>query len=636
MECEMMDDPTENINKMYGNFVDILLQTWSEFVTLKVDKLDSQLKKPWMTVALLKSIRKQHQLFVKVKKNPTDMVMKEKHKKYKSVLTKTIQSAKKKYHDRFVSQIKSEPASAWNKIKELMGKAKRRPQKKNDISEEVFCDFFTNVGPKLAEQIEKTEEDPLDSIKHKTNSSMYFRSVDDLEVLKLLKKLDIKKAVGSDQVSALLLREGAETIAPQLAFLCRLSLKHGKVFDLMKIAKITPIFKAEDPRLPSNYRPVSVLSVLSTILDRLVHIRLTEFFSEILTKHQYGFRKKLNTELALINFYQSLIEKLDKGQLGFGLFIDLKKAFDTVDHQILLRKLERYGVCGPVLEWFKDYLTGRQQYVKLNGKKSTLKTVLCGVPQGSILGPLLFIIYVNDLPDILDKLEATIFADDTTLVSYAKDIDTLETTANQELKTVASWFKKNKLTFNAKKTYYLVFSHEQCHKLRKMNIEINGNQIEQKDKIKHLGVIFHEHLRWHGHINHVLSKILKYLPVFGYIRQFVTRKTLMTIYNSFIYPHLIYCSLVWGNRIQNEGVIDRLLIFQKKKKSNHDVCTTAPRSNRARSTINEKIENAQHIRSNPVQNIELCTRITRRALSDNNFTDGICMQTRFTKKSITR
>ena len=167
-------------------------------------------------------------------------------------------------------------------------------------------------------------------------------------------------------------------------------------------------------------------------------------------------------------------------------------------------------MCGPVLEWFKDYLSGRQQYVKVNGKKSTSNTVLCGVPQGSILGPLLFIIYVNDLPDILEKLEATIFADDTTLVSYAKDIDTLEVTANQEMKIIASWFRKNKLTFNAKKTYYLVFSHEQSHKLRKMNIEITGKQIEQKDKNKHLGVIFHEHLRWHGHINHVLSKILKY------------------------------------------------------------------------------------------------------------------------------
>jgi hypothetical protein len=172
-----------------------------------------------------------------------------------------------------------------------MGKAKRKPQKKIDISEEVFCDFFTNVGPKLAEQIEKTEKDPIEGIKYETNSSMYFRSVDDLEVLKLLKKLDIKKAVGSDKVSALLLREGAETIASHLAYLCRLSLKHGKVFDLMKTAKIIPIFKVDDPRLPSNYRPVSVLSVLSKILERFVHTRLTDFFSNILTKHQYGFRK---------------------------------------------------------------------------------------------------------------------------------------------------------------------------------------------------------------------------------------------------------------------------------------------------------------------------------------------------------
>ena len=138
-----------------------------------------------------------------------------------------------------------------------------------------------------------------------------------------------------------------------------------------------------------------------------------------------------------------------------------------------------------------------------------------------------------------------------------------------------------------------VFSHEQCHTLRKLKIEINGNQIEQKDKIKHLGVVFHEHLRWHEHINHILSKILKYVPVFCYIRRYVTMKTLMTIYNSFIYPHLIYCVLVWGNRIQNEGVIERLLIFQKKLriKQDNDVCTIAPRPKRTRRTSDEKIEN---------------------------------------------
>eukprot|EP00732_Lithocolla_globosa_P001804 Lithocolla_globosa_v1_NODE_1001_length_2963_cov_36.286107.p1 type:complete len:390 gc:universal NODE_1001_length_2963_cov_36.286107:1758-2927(+) len=258
---------------------------------------------------------------------------------------------------------------------------------------------------------------------------------------------------------------------------------------------------------------------------------------------------------------------MDKGYIGLGIFIDLKIAFDTVNHKILLRKLEKYGVCGSALAWITDYLTNRYQYIKGGGgiDDSEMKQVICGVPQGSILGPLLFIIYINDFLDILKYLDPTIFADDTTLMSFEKDLELLTERVHEDLKAASDWFQVNKLTLNIKKTHYIVFSHETRHSINHLiRIHINGHTIKRVDNIKHLGVIFHQHIGWHKHINHILKKVSKFLIIFSYIRKFVDIDKLMLMYNAFIYPHFLYCNLIWGNRVQNKGSLETLLVFQKK------------------------------------------------------------------------
>eukprot|EP00732_Lithocolla_globosa_P001060 Lithocolla_globosa_v1_NODE_468_length_3964_cov_97.214377.p1 type:complete len:993 gc:universal NODE_468_length_3964_cov_97.214377:917-3895(+) len=563
---ELPPQDRSSLDETYSQFIDILLETWKEFVSLKIDKNISKLKKPWMTCSLLKCVQKQHTLYAKCSKDPTNQVLRKKHRTYKNILTSALTAAKKKYHDAFINAIKTEPKTAWEKLKQLMGKAKRKISKKHNLTANEFCDFFTNVGPDLAAKIPDSDEDPVESMKFQSNKCLFLRPATVVEIINLLQKLDTTKSVGSDGVSALLLKEGADTIAIYLKFLFDLSFKHGKVFDLMKLARITALHKAEDVNTCSNYRPISVLSTLSKILEKLVHERVSDFFQDILTKKQFGFRKNLKTELALINFYQDLIDKLDKGYIGLGVFVDLKKAFDTVNHEILLKKLEKYGVTGNALKWMRDYLSNRQQYVRVNSKnKSEPQTVRCGVPQGSILGPLLFIIYINDFPEVLKILDSTIYADDTTLMAFGKDLENLEETVNEDLKHVAKWFQRNKLTLNIKKTNYIVFSHETRHSVNQLiHIKINGQQIKRTDNIRHLGVIFHQHLRWQPHINHILKKIVKFLIVFSYMRKYVDTDKLMMMYNSFIYPHLTYCVTIWGIEKQNMGVLDHLLRFQKK------------------------------------------------------------------------
>ena len=200
----------------------------------------------------------------------------------------------------------------------------------------------------------------------------------------------------------------------------------------------------------NNYRPISVRPSFSKIIERLVHKRLYSYVTKfnILTPEQFGFQKNFSTYMAQIDLYDNISKAIDEKKYPIGIFIDLKKAFDTVDFNIPVQKLNHYGVHGLALKWFKNYLSNRRQYVSVNGIDSSWKTVTCGIPQESILGPLLFLLYNNDIVNCSQIIHFIIFADDTTLFFSGEDIATLIDTINCELKKLLCWFKANKLSLN--------------------------------------------------------------------------------------------------------------------------------------------------------------------------------------------
>ena len=239
-------------------------------------------------------------------------------------------------------------------------------------------------------------------------------------------------------------------------------------------------------------------------------------------------------------------ETIEKGKIRCGIFIDLRKAFDTVNHKILLRKLDHYGIRDNSLKWFESYLSGRKQYVYFNGQSSDLKDISCGVPQGSVLGPLLFLIYINDLPNISKTLKFFLFADDTNIYYEADNLRELERIVNKELKSLNQWLNVNRLALNIGKTNFVIFHTFNKPNKETITIKINKKAIAEKKYVKYLGVLIDSSLTWKYHIDNLSKKISRSIGVMYKIREFVNKNILMNLYYGLVYPHLLYAIQVWG------------------------------------------------------------------------------------------
>ena len=322
-----------------------------------------------------------------------------------------------------------------------------------------FNSFFVNVGPTLAKNIPNIHKSPSAFLKNRVTDCMCIEEVTNDELECIIKNLK-DSSPGWDEISAKVIKSTHDSFKTPLVHVLNLSLSNGVFPSELKIARVIPFFNAGEPLLYSNYRPVSVLPLFSKILERLMYNRLLSFVNErkLLYAFQFGFRYGHSPNLALIHLVDKISDALEKGEVVLGLFLDFSKAFDTVNHSILFEKLEFYGIRGTSLDWFKSYLTARKQYVEYNGVKSEKQNISCGVPQGSILGPLLFLLYINDLAYVSDKLFSLLFADDSNMFISGKNLDDLMDTMNFEMIKVIEWLQVNKLSLNLKKNSFCYIS----------------------------------------------------------------------------------------------------------------------------------------------------------------------------------
>ena len=308
----------------------------------------------------------------------------------------------------------------------------------------------------------------------------------------------------------------------------------------MKVAKVIPLFKSGDDELFNNYRPVSLLPQFSKILEKVFEKRLDSFINKynLLSNSQYGFRNNRSTALALIDLIENITSAIDKRKVTIGVFIDLKKAFDTINHELLIKKLSYYGIRGVASDWLISYLNNRKQFVDIeNNFYSDVLNVICGVPQGSILGPKLFILYINDLCNVFKLLNFLLFADDTNIFFSSNNIRDASVVISRELTKLSRWFAINKLSLNVSKTNYMVFTYKKD--ISECQIHIDKFPIERVLVTKFLVVLIDEKLTWK--VKFVITKIKRSMAMLFKIKDKLKQDSLLTIYNAIIQPYLFYC-----------------------------------------------------------------------------------------------
>ena len=508
--------------------------------------------KPWITKGILRSIKRKQQMY-RTHFLSNDIQKAEQYKRYANKLNKLKALSKKQYYEKRFEKYKNNLKNTWkligtiikreNKGQSCITKIIRNNKTYYDTTDiaNQLNKHFTSVGPNLAKTIESTNEDPCHYINNSPVNSFNMIPVSLEQVREHFSSLvETKSSIG---IPNKLIKMASNQISIPLHRIYNESINTGIVPNIFKISRITPIHKSGTHTDPNNYRPVAVLSSFSKVLEKLIHDQLISFIEKhnILYEYQFGFRKGHSTEQAILEITDNLKLNIDKKLITCGVFLDLTKAFDTINHNILLSKLYKYGIRGTPFLWFKSYIENRQQYVKINDIESDLLKMDCGVPQGSTLGPLLFLLYVNDMANASSKLLFRMFADDTNIFYAAKTPQELQKTMNEELQHLLKYCATNKLSVNMKKTNFMIVSTKKCYP------PIQISNIEYKSYIKYLGVYIDDKLNWSYQISHVNNKMAKNIGIIKKLRYYINLKMLKQLYYNLIYPFLTYAILSWGN-----------------------------------------------------------------------------------------
>ncbi len=516
---------------------------------------------------LIKSSEQKNRLY-KIWIKSKNLLDREKYLMYKKIYTKVLRKSELDYYKTSFDSKINTTKSLWKKINGLCCKNVKNSDKKltipklrinskevtdNKLIADELNNYFCGVGADLAKNLvpSKPNLDFTYFLPPSRSNSFVCESISCKEIQDMIDKLKSKKSCGPDSLNAKLIHDFSNGLIQPLHYIFNLSLTSGIFPSLLKIAKVLPVYKKGDHLSVGNYRPISLLNTFSKIFETIIATRLTKFLEkyEILYKYQFGFRKKHSTKLALLDSIDMILDKLSGKNYVAAIFLDLSKAFDSLDRNILLHKLHNIGIRGFMNAWFKSYLTNRAQYVIVNKVQSEVQTVEYGVPQGSVLGPLLFLLYINDIGAIPNlEFSPKIFADDTNVFIHSPNLPELNTKAQCAINLLSDWMLANKLTINCDKTNYMVFHPNKTAKDSVgLDLYVNNHKVDRVTVTKYLGIYIDENLDWKLHILDVCKTLRRYIGVFYKLNQKLPIKVLRMLYFALIYPRILYAIEIYAN-----------------------------------------------------------------------------------------
>ena len=514
---------------------------------------------PWITEDLIKAIRERDYLLKRasISKDAIDW---DAFKRKRNSVTRLKNELKGTYYRNALRENKNKPKELWKKVKEFIPDGSTSSitdltcedgtvvSDKKSIANQ-FNTFFVNIGANLASKFHQQGTSHI-SIKP-VKDSFHFQPFSLKNANKILNSLSTKKSTGLDGVSVRLLKEGSSVLADKLLFIFNLSISSGSIPKLWKVKRVSPIFKSGNKDEAGNYRPVSVASTPMKILEKLVYDQFMAFIlhNNILHNNQSGFRSGFSTSSAAIDVKETIIKYLQHHKFVCAVLIDLSKAFDTVDHSILLKKLFCYGFHDLAFDWCQSYLLGSKQQVSFDNILSDLADEKpFGVPHGSVLGPLFFLLYINDINSAVRNSYFHLYADDTIIIQAHNSSDSLISNMETELTGIHDWFHKNKLTPNKKKCEAIFFTNQRnSKKCDDLMIKFNGDDLETKQSVKYLGIHFDNKLSWSKHIKETKRKINHKLAKIRPLARFLDSEDVYMLIRSFIFPYIHYCSPVWSS-----------------------------------------------------------------------------------------
>ena len=574
-------------------FTDTFMTNLDKNCKLKVPRTTKRtpLNNPWITEGIIQACHRKHELKAEWKKTISkdkpngDQTLHQLFSTYRRTLKHIINTAKSSYRSKQIADNKEDKRKTWKIINELRGKSKQQMKpsfvidNKRIIDRRIiankFNEYFNSIAARLNESIAEIDISDTkfksfqDYMSPQLNNSLALFNCTADEIMEIISDLDNNK---SSDIPVRVVKKASHIISPVLSEHFNNFMNDGVFPDVLKVGKVTPVYKKDDPEAIENYRPISTLPVFGKIFEKIIYTRLYSFLQSqnILHKNQYGFRKSHSTSHAINYSVTHINNYIKQRHHVLGIFIDLSKAFDTIDHSKLLFKLDKYGIRGMAHQLLKSYLSNRLQYTNTLGENSKKLTITYGVPQGSVLGPLLFLIYVNDITNCSNYADFILFADDTNIFVEGPTPKEAYHKANIVLKSVSTYMMHNKLHINMSKCCYIHFEPPSGTKTDKtkpeeaasLTLKLNNIPLKKVTSTKFLGVIIDNKLSWGPHIKDLKRKLNYSISTLSRIKNCIPEDLHKDLYYTLFESHLTYCITVWGNVPQYQ--INELLVVQKK------------------------------------------------------------------------